>query len=298
VNKSCPKVIVAVLHSSREDALARTLDSIYKQEYPDFSVLVVDTGATEQLAARLQSQFPQLRYVKARSAGGVASGKKLAVDQALALDGEFVFLTDNDIELDRFCLARLMDTLLRVPRAGVAAPILFHENGGVLSAGGIYLRLLGQPILKKSLPAETRAVDFVTGAIGLYRKAALQKTGPFDSLFDPYGFEDIDHGLRLKNRGYSLHMVAGARGRHISSYSFHEETGFFLYHTTKNRLLCAYKHVPRGFFFLTFLPWFGCRRMVVPVAKFFLMGKFSLASEVIRGVKDGMSCLASIHKNP
>ncbi|MFQ5717848.1 MAG: glycosyltransferase, partial [Nitrospinales bacterium] len=202
MKNSYPKTLVALIHADREDCLFRTLESIHALEYPRFSVLVADCGSSDGLQETLKNRFPGLTCLRKKSNTGIASARNFCMDYYLPLDFEFIFLLDNDIELDKFCLLRLADAMQADPSMGMAAPLILNEDGSALSSGGIYFRALGQPALMKNSDRATADIDFATGAIGLYRKKALQAAGPFDADFDPYGFEDIDYGLRLKKQGF------------------------------------------------------------------------------------------------
>ncbi len=284
-----PKVLFAVVHySGRENYLLRTLASIYSQEYPQFSVLVGESSTSDDLGEMLKSKFPGLIYLKKNSYTGKAAARNFLLEYILPLDYEFIFMLDNDIELDKYCLVRLLDAIRADPSIGLAAPMILNEDGSALSSGGAYLRLLGQPVLRQNLDEKTTDMDFATGTIGLIRIKALQAVGSYDTILDPYGFEDIDYCLRLKQKGFSIRLDRESHCLHISRYSFHHETEYSLYNTTKNRLLCAFKHVPPFFFIALFFPWYLSRRVAFPSIKFLLMGKVNLSTAVIKGFVDGL----------
>lgn len=54
----------------------------------------------------------------------------------------------------------------------------------------------------------------------MVRADIFERLGGFDSLFDPFGPEDIDFSLRLQAAGYRALYVPGALAYHEVSHSF------------------------------------------------------------------------------
>ncbi len=66
----------------------------------------------------------------------------------------------------------------------------------------------------KSLWTDASQAFFATGHVSVAREA-LVKTGGFDSDFSTYGWEDLELGLRLKQRGYLQHKLKSAVTYHF-----------------------------------------------------------------------------------
>lgn len=282
------RVLLSFIYSGREEILIRSLTSAFDQRYPEFSVFVVDCNPHSP-EDTLKTRFPGLIYCRKETDSGIASNRNFAMRKYMSWEYDLIFLLDDDIQLEKDCLSVLVAAMKENPSIGLAVPLILNEDGTVLSGGGIYYRPFGQPCLLTS-PAR-RDLDFASGAIGLYRKETLAAVGPFDTDFDPYGFEDIDYGLRLNDQGFRIRLVEKAFCRHLTSYSFHKEQAFFLYHTTKHRLICSHKHLNLLSFLFAALPWYTVRRVIFPVMKFALQGKTRLFFEVIRGFKEGLALI-------
>ncbi|MBI4383392.1 MAG: glycosyltransferase family 2 protein [Nitrospinae bacterium] len=280
------RALISFLFSGRLEILIRSLDAAFAQEYAPFSVLVADCLPSGQFESIIKSRFPGLIYIKTSADTGIASGRNFAMGHYLSMDCDYIFLLDDDILLERDCLARLVSAMQDDPSLGLAAPLILNEDGSALSAGGTYNHVFGQPFLLKKADVADCPLDFASGAIGLFRKETLVRVGPFDTAFDPYGFEDVDYGLRVKSKGYRVGLAPEAACRHLTDYSFHREREFYLYHTTRGRLLCAYKHAGLFLFVFAAFPWILLRRVVFPVMKFFAQGKAHLSRAVARGFMD------------
>lgn len=280
-----PKIIFSILTSGQRNSLIESLRAIQKLEIPTKRILLVDSGSSLRLPDPIREMGLDLIYLRVKSDAGIATHRSIGLRHLLELEFDYVLQLDDDVILEPDCLHHLLSAMEQDPRLGLATPVIRHQSGGILSAGGVYLRQLGQPFLLHTPSA--RAIDFATGTMGLIRKSALVETGYFDSRFDPYGFEDIDYCLRLKDMNWSIRLVPAARCVHVSTYSFHNETAVRLFQTTAHRLLCAWKHVPGLWFFAAFLPWFMIRRVTCPILKFICKGRIDLASAVVKGACNG-----------
>ena len=284
-------ILAAILHASREECLFRTVAAVAGQNGAPCDILVVDSSAKPGLGARLREAYPGLLYSRTGPDTGIASGRNEAVRFFLAREYSYILNLDNDIELEKGCLGNLLQELEKNPSTGLAAPYMLNSDGRVLSSGGAYLRNLGQPVIRQRPGGSYRNNDFATGAIGLIRREVVERVGLFDSLFDPYGFEDIDYCLRIRDCGYEIAVVPTARCRHFSEFSFHRATPFNLYHTTQKRLFCARKHVPFFSFVLFFFPWYLGRRVLFPGLRFLALGRPGLSGAVWKGFIHGLGRL-------
>jgi GT2 family glycosyltransferase len=66
--------------------------------------------------------------------------------------------------------------------------------------------------------AQAQAVDWVSGACLLARRAAIAKAGLLDENFFMY-FEDTDWCLRLRQAGWKVYLVPQARVVHLGGQS-------------------------------------------------------------------------------
>ncbi|MFQ5673764.1 MAG: glycosyltransferase family 2 protein [Nitrospinales bacterium] len=287
MSEGSPKIIFSILTSGQRESLIESLQSIQELNIPEKRVLLVDGGPRSALPDTIRKMKLDLIHLQVESDLGIATHRTEGLKHLLTLDFDYVLQLDDDVVLQPGCFQRLLAVMEEDPRLGLAAPVILDNRGGVLSAGGVYYRHLGQPILFHTPNPTARSLDFATGTMGLIRKRALQDTGLMDLRFDPYGFEDIDYCLRMRDRGWAIRLAPDARCLHVTSYSFHNETVTRLFQTTAHRLLCAWKFVPGFWFFTAFLPWYMIRRVAYPVLKFTCMGRIDLAAAVARGVRHG-----------
>ena len=79
---------------NRCELLYRALNSVFKQTYSDYEVIVIDDGSTDGTAEMLQKSFTQVRYVFQSNKGvSAARNKGLALAQ-----GRWIAFLDSDDE--------------------------------------------------------------------------------------------------------------------------------------------------------------------------------------------------------
>lgn len=95
-----PSISVVIALNGQRNVLADTLPAILNQEYPNFEVVVVDDGLSEEHAVtlqQLQQQYRNLRVSELPKTTLYISRKKLAITLGVrAAKGEWIVLTEPD----------------------------------------------------------------------------------------------------------------------------------------------------------------------------------------------------------
>lgn len=117
------------------------------------------------------------------------------------------------------------------------------NNTGVrLLAGGYGAdRHLG--VRADELPTEPDEVFGWTGGGVLLRAEYLRDVGLFDDLFFLY-YEDVDMSWRGRARGWTYRHVPDAVMWHRHAASTGDQSGFFVFHNERSRLLFVFRHFP------------------------------------------------------
>jgi GT2 family glycosyltransferase len=191
-------------------------------------VLVIDNTPADGLTEWLQGRFPN---VSARANGvplGYAANANLGLRTATR--GRYAMMLNPDA----ICLPGLLENLVAYmdshPRAGLAAPKLLNPDGSLqpscrrfptpLTLGVRFLRLEGifrgkmeHYLMEDWDHAAEAEVDWVTGAIMILRRKALEAAGGMDESYFMY-WEDLDLCLRLWHGGWRVGYVPEARAEH------------------------------------------------------------------------------------
>ena len=198
-------------------------------------VIVIDNNSTDESVAFLQHNFPWVRLV----ANSINTGYAKANNQGWYMSGgDMVLFLNPDTILSEDCLKKSVAALKEDPRRGALGIHMLDGSGrflpeskrGFPSPVASLFKLLGLtkifPHSKKiagyyqgHLPEKKdNAVDVLSGAYMMVKKAVLEKTGGFDEQFFMYG-EDIDLSYRIQKAGYTNYYLAGSSIIHFKGES-------------------------------------------------------------------------------
>ena len=241
-------VSVVVLSYNRPHLLSKALASVAEQTYSAFDVTVVDNRSPKSgEVAQVLADFPQFRLIASGLNLGYTGGMNLGLKNAT---GEFVLLTEDDIILDRHCVAEFVGYARIHPEDRLTSGLI-HEfgsrvlncAGGVLNLAGVYRKtVFGQGEIDCGQFGELREVDYISGALVFARTDYLQRLGGFREDFFLY-FEDVELCIRAAREGMRPAMVPTAVAAH-----FIPEPGLnqwaVEFHKNKNFLALYLLHAP------------------------------------------------------
>lgn len=203
--------------------LLRTLEDV---DDPKPQVFVVDNHSTDGTMEALREAFPHVTGLALPSNLGGTGGFNAGLCAVLDRGGfDYVWLLDNDVEVEPNTLRVLLETLNAFPDAAIAGSHMLRldEPGRTNEIGASLDRKRGWLILHHhDTPArmhtdEIYDVDYVAAASMLARFSCVRSIGLWDDLFIHY--DDVDWCLRMKAAGYRVLACAASRIRHVSGKS-------------------------------------------------------------------------------
>jgi len=219
------------------------LDSLACLDYPNYQIIVVDNGSTGGEAAELRARYPSAVVLEAGTNLGFTGGNNVAIRYALEQGADYVFLLNNDTEVDPQMLKRLIEVAESDPGVGVVGPkILYHsEPETIWSAGGI-VEPVGRPVnlgldeRDEGQHDALKKVEWVTGCALLIRSSVVRQIGLLDERFFIY-FEESDWCRRVREAGFKIYYVPTARLWHKIQPRQQAASLRHVYLMTRNRLL-------------------------------------------------------------
>jgi GT2 family glycosyltransferase len=262
-----PCVTVVVLSYNRPALLEAALQSIQVQTYSNRDVLVIDnkSGSSPQIR-NIVAAFPGVALISNDSNRGFTGGMNQGI---AAARGEYVYLTEDDIELSPDCLSELVHYLDRNPEIVLAGPVMWNRQvqsvrcaGGSFTLGPAYdLKIVGagESALPASQPYRTK---FLPGAMIAARTRQLREMGGFRPDFFMY-VEDVELCTRVLKRGDGIAVVPSAKVFHHEPPSS-PDTPELMFHRQKNLAALYLLHAPWGVlpgFLLRYAGMEGARRL-------------------------------------
>ncbi len=122
------RVTAIVLTYCNEAEAAACLESLGKSDYDALTVLLVDNASPDGSGDRLHARFPATSFLKAAVNGGYTAGNNRGIEWALARGSEYLLVLNDDTEIDRECVSRLVRAAGRYGcRRGGAADLVLRR---------------------------------------------------------------------------------------------------------------------------------------------------------------------------
>ncbi len=216
------------------DTLA-CVESVLAQDYPAVRILLVDNGSAGDDAGILERRFgrePGVSLVRHAANLGFTHGNNRILDALLKSEDcpPYVFLLNNDTEIEPDCITRLVACAEETGAGMVGARMVNYfdrtrmDNAGhrMLNTAEIVPVGHGEPTGLHEVRQDTMGA--CAGA-ALYRTAMLRDIGLFDPFFDT-GYEDAELGARAAFLGYRCVYEPTAVVYHKVSQSVRKVMGY------------------------------------------------------------------------
>lgn len=239
------KFSVLIINYNGGGRIKRCLEALAAQTCRDFEVLVLD-NASKDGSEKATLPDDRFRWIISDKNLGFAGGNNRAAGDAR---GEWLFLLNPDAYAEPECLATLRAATLRHERDVLfgctqlddAVPEILDGVGDCYFAAGFPWRGgKGWPL--ESLPDEGEIFG-PCGAALLIRRDVFETAGGFDEDFFCY-CEDVDLAFRLRLMGHRALQISEAFVRHEGSGITASQSGFYHFHSTRNRLWTFLKNMP------------------------------------------------------
>lgn len=199
--KELPSISILVPAYNEAAVLERALASLMRLDYPDYEVLVVDDGSSDdtlEVAARWEGQHgPAHIRVITKPNGGKATALNAGIEHSRH---PLILCMDADSHLERRTLLSAARHF-RDPSVGAVAGNVKVENRGRVVTRLQALEYIEGLNMPRRAQGFVAAVNIVPGPVGLFRREALEEVGGYDA--DTFA-EDADLTLKLMAAGWRV----------------------------------------------------------------------------------------------
>lgn len=297
-----PHATVIVLNWNGWQDTIQCLASLVLQEYFNMSIIVIDNASSDDSREKILkwAATGEVRwikrllfitcgepinynigdlcngdfvYIQSKENGGFAAGNNLGIRLAIAHGAMYVWILNNDTEVDAFALAALVDCAEKDPKIGMCgSTLIYHDSRDQIQAcGGVnfdYWRALGKQLGHgldpKSIDIETvvrTPLSYISGASLLARVQMIMEIGVLEERYFLY-FEEIDWAERAKGwklafsknsivfhkEGASIGTASRKRRSELSQYYLNRNIIIFYIRFHKALLPIAVSRVIRELF--------------------------------------------------
>jgi GT2 family glycosyltransferase len=216
-----PAVVAVVVTCDPGPWLEEALGSLGDQDYPNFSVLVVDAASTRDPTNRIARCLPDAFVCRLERRTGF--GTAINEGARLIQGASHLLACHDDVALAPGALRELVGQAFR-HNAGIATPKFTRWDdpdrlvalGGSCDRAGVRVDLVEPGELDQGQHDVVREVFYAPSGATLIRADLFEALGGFDEAADCYG-EDLDLCWRARLAGARVVAVPDARVRHLQA---------------------------------------------------------------------------------
>lgn len=199
--RELPPVSILVPAYNEGKVLERALTSLVRLDYPEYEVVVIDDGSTDdtlEIASRWEGRRGSgLFRVITKSNGGKASALNAGIAHS---QHPLILCMDADSHLDPLTLLKAARHFGN-PDVGAVAGNVKVENRGTIVTRLQALEYIEGLNMPRRAQGFVAAVNIVPGPVGLFRREALEEVDGYDT--DTFA-EDADLTLKMMAAGWRV----------------------------------------------------------------------------------------------
>ena len=189
---------IIIVNFNGLEYLKKCLNSVEKQNYDNFEIIVVDNGSTDGSVEYLRLYHPEIKIISLPNNVGFSAGNVIGLKYA---SGDYIVLLNNDTIVDTNWLAELVKVAKMDKKIGIVGALILP------------MRYVNQ---KPCIISKVTNVATVCAAGMLIKRELINKIGFLDPDFFIY-FEDVDLCYRAIITGYKVVYSPKAYVYHVGS---------------------------------------------------------------------------------
>ena len=282
-----PLVSIVTVNFDQTEVTLDFLASARKLSYPNYEVVVVDNGSRNPPGSRIQSLYPEVRYVESAENLGFSGGNNLGIRAAR---GEYFLFVNNDTVLTEDLVERLVRRFQADEKTGMVCPLIrYFDRPDVIQYAG-YTEMnpwtarnatIGQYEVDHGQYADPRTTPFAHGAAMFTSRVVIEQVGALPERFFLY-YEELDWSARIRRAGYEIVVEPKALIYHKESLSVGKLSSLKTYYMTRNRILFMRRNAPVWSLFAFVLYW-TLVALPLHAIRFAIRGRWEHLGALFRG---------------
>ncbi len=284
-----PRISVVIPTRNRMDKLVRCLESVFKSDYGELEVMVVDDASDNPVGPILSGRFPSVRFIRNRERRLLSCSRNMG---AAASSGDYLFFLDDDNVLAPDAIRLLSESLGKSERIAVSAPLIFYL-GRPTTVWTSYIsrsKFPGFYTLHTDIPASD-AVTFSFHNSFMVKREVFERLRGFDCTNFPIHFSEVDFAHRVSEGGYLAVINPRAKDWHDLGWSMVHVDSARSYYTERNRIIVIKRYYQKGdlrFYSVCILPF---------ISLYYLLhhtisssdGRIQTATSFLKGIISGLT---------
>ena len=248
---SLPKISIIIVNYNGKELLQKCLESLFKTDYENFEVILVDNNSTDGSIEFVTKNYPKIIVIKLDSNKGFAEPNNVGAKIA---KGEHLLFLNNDTVTTSNFISEMVKVLQKDEQVAICQSLLLRPNGDVDSSGD-FIDKIGIVYNSKTKIDQIKEVSSARGACMMIRKKIFDKLGGFDEKFF-FSFEDVDLGWRSWILGYKVVIAPNSIVYHSVGKTSSKLKSEAAFHGLKNQLAMKITNFEPKFVFRSLLLFF------------------------------------------
>ena len=230
-NMSLPKVSIIIVNHNGKTLLEKCLESLFKVNYENFEVILVDNNSTDDTVEFVTKNHPSIILLKLNSNKGFAEpnniGSKIAT-------GKYLLFLNNDTIVTPSFISEMVSVIENDNKIAICQSLLLKPDESVDSSGD-FIDHLGVVYNSTKKTDNIREISSARGASMLIHKKIFDILEGFDEKFY-VSFEDVDLGWRTWMIGYKVILTPKSVVYHVGGQTIKSKKPEIAFHGFKNQL--------------------------------------------------------------
>ena len=240
---SKPLISIIILNYNAGELLLNCVESVFKTNYDNIEVIVVDNTSKDQSHLKCKERFEQIHLIENKKNFGYCEGNNVGIRQA---KGDFVVILNPDTIVSPNWLTELLFAYKKFGDGLYQPKILSLYESNVIQSTGNMLHLFGFGFARdKGIPDNNQRdkiepIGYASGTCLFTSAKILKQVGFLDSFLFLY-HDDLDLGWRAAQIGIKSFYVPNSVIYHAESYSLKWSSKKFFW-LERNRRYCLLTH--------------------------------------------------------
>ncbi|MBY0425328.1 MAG: glycosyltransferase family 2 protein [Cytophagales bacterium] len=280
-----PLVSIITVNYNGADLTALMIASLKKITYPNIEIIVVD-NASKESPHFLKEQFPEIELIISPTNLGFAGGNNLGIK---ASKGKYIFLLNNDTEVDTGFLEPLVNKLESSHLVGAVSPKVYYFDTNIIQYAGAtpihpftgrggFIGEKEEDLGQYNTPSVS---NHTHGAAMLVPRTVIEQIGLMSEYFFLY-YEELDFCEKIKRAGYTIWYIPDSVVYHKESMSVGKKSTLKTFYMTRNRILFMKRNFPTSRYLL-FLAFFTFISIPKNIFSYVLHKEWSLLWAFLKG---------------
>jgi len=241
--RTSPLVSIIILNYNAGELLINCVESIFKTNYDNFEVIVVDNVSKDNSHKLCKQKFSQIQLIENDQNYGYCEGNNIGIRNA---KGNFIVILNPDTIVEPDWLKELFLSYQKFGEGLYQPKILSLDNKKILQSTGNMLHLFGfgfardKGVVDDLKQTKIEEIGYASGTCLFTSSNVFKKIGLLDSFLFLY-HDDLDLGWRAAQIGIKSYFVPSSVIYHAESYALKWSAKKF-YWLERNRKYCILTH--------------------------------------------------------